>query len=187
MQQLKRLREARGLSQVKLAARADVDPSTVNQIERGAREASPATLRKLAEALDVSIAELIEDASPKVSAPRSRQPSFENHLREQEREERRQPTERNIKALHRWLAYNERRLDEGNLSRDEIGHELDAPLAFEKPISEYPDELFNRFIQLVRRLLEEGKSFDTLQAEFASLEADMNRLVEVREQAKEHQ
>ena len=61
MQQLKRLREERGLSQVKLAARADLNPATVNQIERGAREASPATLRKLAAALDVTPDQLLGD------------------------------------------------------------------------------------------------------------------------------
>jgi transcriptional regulator with XRE-family HTH domain len=81
MHQLKRLRRGKGLSQAKLAALADIDPSTVNQIERGAREASPATLRKLAQALDVSIAELLEDAVPKVPAP----PSLFNGEREEER------------------------------------------------------------------------------------------------------
>jgi transcriptional regulator with XRE-family HTH domain len=75
MEQLKRLREERGLSQVKLAARADLNPATVNQIERGARNASPGTLRKLAEALGVSLVDLIEGNYPKVQAP---QPSLED-------------------------------------------------------------------------------------------------------------
>ncbi len=70
MDQLKRLRREKGLSQAKLAALADVDPSTVNQIERGAREASPATLRKLAEALDVSLYELIEGEPRPLEQPR---------------------------------------------------------------------------------------------------------------------
>jgi transcriptional regulator with XRE-family HTH domain len=69
MEKLRRLRTERGLSQARLAARAELDPSTINQIERGAREASPATLRKLAEALDVGLAELLEDVSPKAPAP----------------------------------------------------------------------------------------------------------------------
>lgn len=69
MEQLKRLRVEKGLSQARLAARAEVDPSTVNQIERGAREASPATLRKLAQALDVGLIELLEADSPKDQAP----------------------------------------------------------------------------------------------------------------------
>jgi transcriptional regulator with XRE-family HTH domain len=75
MEQLKRLREERGLSQVKLAARADLNPATVNQIERGARNASPGTLRKLAEALGVSLVDLIEGNYPKARAP---QPSLED-------------------------------------------------------------------------------------------------------------
>lgn len=77
MEQLKRLRTEKGLSQARLAARAEVDPSTVNQIERGAREASPATLRKIAHALDVSLFELLEDDSPKAepSLPFSPEPS----------------------------------------------------------------------------------------------------------------
>jgi transcriptional regulator with XRE-family HTH domain len=69
MEQLKRLREERGLSQVKLAARADLNPATVNQIERGARNASPGTLRKLADALGVSLVDLIEGNYPKAQAP----------------------------------------------------------------------------------------------------------------------
>jgi len=69
MEQLKRLREERGLSQVKLAARADLNPATVNQIERGARNASPGTLRKLADALSVSLVDLIEGNYPKAQAP----------------------------------------------------------------------------------------------------------------------
>lgn len=65
MERLKRLRAEKGLSQARLAARAELDPSTVNQIERGAREASPATLRKLADALEISLYELLEEESPK--------------------------------------------------------------------------------------------------------------------------
>jgi transcriptional regulator with XRE-family HTH domain len=75
MEQLKRLREERGLSQVKLAARADLNPATVNQIERGVRNASPGTLRKLAEALGVSLVDLIEGNYPKAPAP---QPSLDD-------------------------------------------------------------------------------------------------------------
>jgi transcriptional regulator with XRE-family HTH domain len=70
METLRRLRTKRGLSQARLAARAELDPSTVNQIERGAREASPTTLHKLAGALDVSLYELLEgEPSPKAPPP----------------------------------------------------------------------------------------------------------------------
>src|SRR5215208_6402234 len=99
MEQLKRLREARGLSQTKLAARADVNPATVNQIEGGKRTASPATLHKLAAALDVSLYELLEgEPHPKASA--SSQPRFNGLLEEERRSSR--FSEAIIAAAERW-------------------------------------------------------------------------------------
>lgn len=88
MERLRRMRTEKGLSQARLAARAGLDPSTVNQIERGAREASPATLRKLADALDVGIADLLEEASPKGGRRSSSEPSLFNGIEDQRREPR---------------------------------------------------------------------------------------------------
>jgi transcriptional regulator with XRE-family HTH domain len=68
MKRLKELRTEKGLSQARLAARAELDPSTVNQVESGAREASPSTLRKLADALEISLYELLEEEGPKAQA-----------------------------------------------------------------------------------------------------------------------
>lgn len=65
MERLKELRKERNLSQARLAARAEVDPSTVNQIEGGKREASPATLRMLAGALGVGVADLLQEGEAK--------------------------------------------------------------------------------------------------------------------------
>ncbi len=95
MEKLRRLRTKRGLSQAKLAARAELDPSTVNQIERGAREASPTTLRKLADALDVGIADLLEDVSPKAQRRSSPEPSLFNGLED----------ERRLRYLSGWRAF----------------------------------------------------------------------------------
>jgi transcriptional regulator with XRE-family HTH domain len=95
MEILRRLRTERGLSQAKLAARAELDPSTVNQIERGAREASPATLRKLADALDVGIADLLEETSPKAPGRSSPEPSLFNGLED----------ERRLRYLRGWRAF----------------------------------------------------------------------------------
>jgi transcriptional regulator with XRE-family HTH domain len=80
MDQLKRLRREQGLSQAKLAALADIDPSSMNQIERGAREPSLGTLRKLAGALDVSVAELLDESTPKVRSRSQFEPSFNDEL-----------------------------------------------------------------------------------------------------------
>lgn len=109
MEKLRRLRTERGLSQAKLAAQAELDPSTVNQIERGAREASPATLRKLAEALDVGIAELLEDVPPKASGRSSLEPSFNDVLDD----------ERHAPSLRSWTTLIKRL---ANRWEEEISH-----------------------------------------------------------------
>ncbi len=62
-ERMKRMREERALSQTKLAALADVNPATVNQVELGKRYASEKTLRKLAQAFGVGLAELLGEES----------------------------------------------------------------------------------------------------------------------------
>lgn len=59
---LKRLRKRRGVSQEKLALLAEVDRSYIGQVERGDNNAALLTLVKLAAALEVSLAELIQEA-----------------------------------------------------------------------------------------------------------------------------
>jgi len=61
------------LSQEELAKAADVSPATVVQVELGHRQPQGRTLRKLAGALGVEVADLIEEevaAVPKASRPR---------------------------------------------------------------------------------------------------------------------
>lgn len=61
-EKLKRLRRGRALTQVQLADRAKMSQSTIAQIESGARpNPHPGTLGKLADALGVSPADLLED------------------------------------------------------------------------------------------------------------------------------
>jgi transcriptional regulator with XRE-family HTH domain len=57
-QEVKRLREARGWIQAKLAVEAGMAPSAVNQIENGKRRPSANSLEKLAEALEVEVVDL---------------------------------------------------------------------------------------------------------------------------------
>jgi transcriptional regulator with XRE-family HTH domain len=66
MEELKRLRKAKGLSQAKLAALADLDPSTVSQIETGARRANTRTLERLAAALGSEVADLFPLEQPRL-------------------------------------------------------------------------------------------------------------------------
>ena len=56
---VRRLRQARGWSQERLALRADLNRSYMGEIERAAVMPSLATAAKLAQALEVSLSELI--------------------------------------------------------------------------------------------------------------------------------
>lgn len=59
-----RFRKAQGLSQEELAEAAEVSVDAVARIEQGRRSATrPATLRKLAGALDVSVRDLLSQTS----------------------------------------------------------------------------------------------------------------------------
>ena len=65
MEELRRLRREKKLSQAKLAALADLDPSTVNQLETGTRRANMRTLEKLAGVLAVEVADFFrKDQDP---------------------------------------------------------------------------------------------------------------------------
>lgn len=57
---LRRLRNAKGLSQEELAFRAEIDRSYVSQLETGTYAATVVMLGKLAEALDVEPAEFLK-------------------------------------------------------------------------------------------------------------------------------
>jgi transcriptional regulator with XRE-family HTH domain len=59
---LRRLRRGKAMTQETLAEKAGMSPSTIVEIENGKRKSPhPGTLGKLAEALDVSPADLLED------------------------------------------------------------------------------------------------------------------------------
>jgi len=76
-ERLRRLRRERALSQRALAQASGVGLDTVNKVETGVRDALPATLRKLAHALEVEVADLYgEPAVPLAEAPRKPGPEF---------------------------------------------------------------------------------------------------------------
>lgn len=59
---IRRIRLSKDISQEKLALLASVDRSYVGQVERGDNNVAILTLARLASALDISIAELIQEA-----------------------------------------------------------------------------------------------------------------------------
>src|SRR5919107_127873 len=67
---LRALREERGLNQVELAYHAGVSVSQISLLESGKRNPSATSLKSIADALGVGIADLFEPESPKGKAPR---------------------------------------------------------------------------------------------------------------------
>lgn len=55
------IRKARGLSQVELAEQAGVEQPTISRFERGADGITLGVVRQIAKALDVSVAELLDE------------------------------------------------------------------------------------------------------------------------------
>jgi transcriptional regulator with XRE-family HTH domain len=91
MENLTRLRELKGFSQRALAKESGVSPATIHELENGRRRANPSTLRKLAAALDVEVADLLGAEYPKGERRSSHEPSFEDALAEERREAIYQP------------------------------------------------------------------------------------------------
>jgi len=139
MEQLRRWREARGLSQTKLAARADLNPATVNQIERGRREASPTTLHKLADALDVSLYQLLEgEPNPKAQSPLPLNSEAGSELLQRALDAARQDDEKDAHAIARLGASQGVPQSVSGYAEDEFRAEL-RELGF-------PDEYFEGFL-----------------------------------------
>lgn len=66
MDQIRELRQAKGLSQAKLAVTAGMDPATLNRIEQGKGNPNLKTLQRLAATLGVEVSDLLTraEASP---------------------------------------------------------------------------------------------------------------------------
>jgi transcriptional regulator with XRE-family HTH domain len=102
MERIRQLRKERGLSQAKLAVMADMDPATLNRLERGTGNPNLKTLERVAGALGVEVVDLF----PKAQRRSSREPSFNDELEQQRRSQQLKPL-RALRALvwkleHRW-------------------------------------------------------------------------------------
>jgi transcriptional regulator with XRE-family HTH domain len=87
LRELRDIRLRRGLSQADLSAKTGVAEFTISQIEAGKRaNPRPSTLRKLAQALDVEVADLYgSPENPLAEAPPSQEKLFNNGILEEER------------------------------------------------------------------------------------------------------
>lgn len=62
---LKRIRERKGLSQRALAAKAKMSQTYLCNVENGKADPSLSTLKRLAEALGITVSELVKEPKPK--------------------------------------------------------------------------------------------------------------------------
>ena len=108
LREVREIRLRRGLSQADLSAKTGVAEFTISQIEAGKRaNPRPSTLRKLAQALKVEVADLYGSPEhPLGEAPPSPEQRSFNHLLEEER-----------RAVWEAAVDNARRLREGGRAR----------------------------------------------------------------------
>lgn len=58
---IKNLRRSRGISQAKLAEKSGLSQAAISMIEKGMKSPTLTTLEKIAQALGVSVSDLLED------------------------------------------------------------------------------------------------------------------------------
>jgi transcriptional regulator with XRE-family HTH domain len=85
VQELRIARAKAGMTLMELEAASGVGASTISKIERGVSQPQANTLHKLADALDVEIADLFEVARPPLGPASPSQRSLSNRLEEKRR------------------------------------------------------------------------------------------------------
>jgi transcriptional regulator with XRE-family HTH domain len=126
MERIRQLRKERGLSQAKLAVMADMDPATLNRLERGTGNPNLKTMERVAEALGVEVA----DFFPKARGRSSLEPSLFNGLEEERRRgvlaEIRENFRETREGLELYCDAWERRIAVGDLDREPVQGFLEA-------------------------------------------------------------
>jgi transcriptional regulator with XRE-family HTH domain len=146
MERIRELRKEQGLSQAKLAVMADMDPATLNRLERGTGNPNLKTLARVADVLGVEVADLF----PKAERRSSPEPSLFNGL-EGERHDHDFLRARN--SLDRFCGYWDERLAGGDITRREF-EDLGAVINCWVPI------LFETLAAERNELLAAGKAGD---------------------------
>jgi transcriptional regulator with XRE-family HTH domain len=120
MNQIRELRNLKGVSQARLAVTAGMDPATLNRIEQGKGNPNLKTLEKLAQALGVGVTDLLEEEAPKVQSPQPR--SQAAALPEEE--------QRGLTVLYRELARKGRAVEQSLKSGEQPDFEEMKELDF---------------------------------------------------------
>ncbi len=114
MESVRRLRRERGLSQQELADKAGIGQDSISAIETGKHEPHPRTLRKLANALGVEVADFFREPALAGKADAGAEPSVYTKTGEQRvtpeqlRERGIEPNNSEVVILNQYLEYRER-------------------------------------------------------------------------------
>jgi transcriptional regulator with XRE-family HTH domain len=162
MESVRRMRREKGLSQQELAELAGVGQDSISAIETGKHEPHPRTLRKLAKALDVEVADFFKEPAPLAKAPREAGPS----LLDKALDAARQDEEKDAGVMAREFA------SEGVAAEVASGYAEDKIRAELRRL-DFPDEHFESFIwPLVVKAAQAGR----LEQENAQLTEMLERM-----------
>jgi transcriptional regulator with XRE-family HTH domain len=135
MERIRQLRQEKGLSQVKLAVMADMDPATLNRLEQGKGNPNLRTLERVAEALGVEVVDLLGKARPAPRSPQGR--LFNNGNNGQEEEQRRTFIERVKEYIETRVAHYENRLAEAEREGGVLAGYEGARMLFDDALDEF--------------------------------------------------
>jgi len=129
MERIRQLRKVRGLSQAKLAVMADMDPATLNRLERGTGNPNLKTLERVADALGVGVADFFPKAPPRSPLEPSLLNGLEEERRRTELEEIRESYREEREGVERYLVRWERWLETGGIPEEAVREFLMAARA----------------------------------------------------------
>jgi transcriptional regulator with XRE-family HTH domain len=171
MDAVKEIRRRKGWSQKDLAEESGVGQDTISGIESGRHEPRPSTLRKLADALGVEVADFFrEPALPLGEAPRE----VGQSLLERAQDAARQDEKKGAQAVNRLFA------SEGELPSTYITEFEEDRFRAELLGRGFPDEYFEDFIWPLVTMVNQQER------EISRLREENSRLREEAEQESVH-
>lgn len=181
MESVRRMRREKGLSQQELADLAGVGQDSISAIETGKHEPHPRTLRKLAKALDVEVADFFkEPALPLIEAPgEAGQPDEKRSAHDIARSEARRQYEIDRKAAARTLASQ-------GIDRATRISDIYDPAVYDVLRHRPPDELVGTLLDVEQNLVYLEHEIAHLQEKAARLEEENARLRDEAEQESVH-
>jgi transcriptional regulator with XRE-family HTH domain len=142
VESVRRLRRERGLSQQELADKAGIGQDSISAIETGKHEPHPRTLRKLANALGVEVADFFREPAlaGKAEAPETGPPNREVPIYDFVHEAALRQAQRKVQAINRAYESDQMAPEDMRPDNDTLHYLLNRPTG----------EVENAYIELMR-------------------------------------